>query len=75
VRSGDLSPSDGALILLRLLVAVTLVMLGAAHVTDPGTLSERLAAVGVPEPNFFAILTGLALIAAGLRTFIGKRPA
>jgi uncharacterized membrane protein YphA (DoxX/SURF4 family) len=75
VRSGDLSPSDGALILLRLLVAVTLVMLGAAHVADSSALSERLGSVGVPEPNFFAILTGLTLLAAGLRTFIGKRAA
>jgi uncharacterized membrane protein YphA (DoxX/SURF4 family) len=73
VRSGDLSPSEGALILLRLLVAVTLVMLGAAHVADSSALSERLASVGVPEPTFFAIFTGVALIAAGLRTFTGKR--
>lgn len=75
VRSGDLSPSDGALILLRLLVAVTLVMLGAAHVADHGALSERLAAVSVPTPNFFAVLAGMAMIAAGMRTFVGKRTA
>jgi hypothetical protein len=75
VRSGDMSPSDGALILLRLLAAVTLVMLGAAHVADHEALAERLAAVGVPNASTFAVISGIALVAIGARMFTGKRPA